>query len=138
MQRNITQFIKYGITGITNTAVDFGVFIFSCLVLHTSRPAGQAIGYMCGTINSYLLNRRWVFGLHHGGKANLQEVIKFAISNSITMGASVLIIKLYSSDSLIIAKVLATATTTILNFLLYKFWVFRQDRFLLKVRHQQS
>jgi putative flippase GtrA len=52
--------LRFGLVGVANTAVDFGVFLLLLRLGLWPAPAAAA-GFACGTLNSYLLNRNWTF-----------------------------------------------------------------------------
>ena len=71
---NTLQFIRYCLVGCLNTLVTLGV-IYLCKDFIGLNPyISNALGYICGLINSFLCNRQWVF--HSNGKI-AGEAIKF-------------------------------------------------------------
>ncbi|MGM9799262.1 MAG: GtrA family protein [Muribaculaceae bacterium] len=71
----ILQFIKYACVGVMNTIVTF-IVIFLCKdLLEINEYVSNAIGYICGLINSFIWNKRWVF---KSNKKAHTEAIKFA------------------------------------------------------------
>lgn len=74
-RNQIAQFIKYCIVGVMNTAITLGV-IFLCKSVCGINPyVSNAIGYICGLINSFLWNKQWVF---RSGSAYCGEAMRFA------------------------------------------------------------
>ena len=69
-RNQIAQFIKYCIVGVMNTAITLGV-IFLCKSVCGINPyVSNAIGYICGLINSFLWKKQWELraGTVYGGK----------------------------------------------------------------------
>ena len=59
--RDLRRLVRYGISGGTAAAVHFGVL--AALVEFTGRRPviASAVGFLCGFVVSYTLQRRWVF-----------------------------------------------------------------------------
>src|SRR5260370_37896943 len=62
----LIQFVKFGIVGISNTLLTFAVYTLLLKVFGVWYLAASAIGFGVGTVNSFLLNRRWTFRGHVG------------------------------------------------------------------------
>lgn len=124
--RTLSQFIKFSLVGVSNTLVNYLVFLllYSLLGLHYLPSA--ALGWIAGIINSYLLNRRFTFRARHS--ANLGEGLRFGL---VSAGAGVL--NLIVLHMLVewagmmpeLAQVLAIICSYIPNFLFTKLWIFR-------------
>jgi len=60
------KFFKYCIVGAMNTGITM-VMIFLCKSMLGFNPyVSNIIGYVCGLINSFLWNKRWVFKSYNG------------------------------------------------------------------------
>ncbi len=57
----MVRFVRFSVTGILNTAVDFSVFM-GLSYLGVPLLVSQAFGYAAGMLNSFLVNRSWTFG----------------------------------------------------------------------------
>ncbi len=57
----LSQAARYGIVGVVNTGIDFG--IFWALLSFTALPLlpANVIAFSCGAANSFALNRWWTF-----------------------------------------------------------------------------
>lgn len=60
----LLQFIKYCLVGVLNTLVTLGVIYMCKSFLGWNLYVSNALGYICGVINSFLCNRQWVFQSH--------------------------------------------------------------------------
>ncbi len=123
-KKDFIAFIKFGITGVLNTAVDFVVFFLVSPIIGIY-PA-QIVGYTCGMINSFFINRNWTF--KSGESFFSPTFVKFAAANLITMGISIVVLAVFTQFLLLdilISKILTTVITLIFNFLLSRLWVFR-------------
>ncbi|MCL2158553.1 MAG: GtrA family protein [Oscillospiraceae bacterium] len=76
---DIRKFVKFGITGIINTAIDFLVYTLCLEVFGTGAVVAQPIGQGVAMINSYLMNKNWTFKKRE--KYNLAEILKFLLVN---------------------------------------------------------
>lgn len=66
--RDLRRLVRYGISGSTAAAVHLGVLTVLVEVAGLRPVVASAIGFLCGFVVSYLLQRRWVFAtdLTHG------------------------------------------------------------------------
>jgi len=120
------QIIKFGLVGLLNTAVDFGVFAFLTVVFRLDSIISHVISYSCGVINSFYFNRIWTFQKKGGGYS--VEFIKFLIVNLISLGTSTLVLNSLETQaglSPYIAKIGAVICSMAINFAGSKFVVFK-------------
>lgn len=123
----LLEFVKFSVVGIINTAIDFAVFFVCYSILHFDSSFSQIFGYTAGMLNSFLMNKRWTFEDRTKGRKVLLKAVKFAFTNVVSLLLSIGVIKLsklYMSNSILIAKILATLCAQGVNYVLYKFWVF--------------
>lgn len=121
------EIIKFSIVGVVNTAIDFVVFFVCYSILHFDSSFSQIFGYTAGMLNSFLMNKRWTFEDRTKGRKVLLKAVKFGFTNVVSLLLSIGVIKLsklYLSNSILIAKILATLCAQGVNYVLYKFWVF--------------
>lgn len=123
------QFILFNMVGLLNTAIDVAVFsLLLAFSVHAS--AAQAIGYMAGMLNSYLLNSRFTFkqqsqhltSLHKGARR-----IRFIIWNLSMLLLSVVLMAIaieWLHMNAAIAKIGVTLSVLFINFYGNKRWVF--------------
>ena len=122
----LRKFLKFGITGVMNTLIDFIVYTLCVSLTSLNVFASQVLGYACGTLNSYIVNRSWTF--HSRNRFFSGEMAKFLIVNLITLGVSLVVMGwLRSTFALheILLKLPVTGVTIVLNFTLSRLWVFR-------------
>ncbi len=84
-KRTASQFVKFVIVGVMNTLVDFIVFQVCNLVFGWLYLA-QAMGYLFGVTNSYLLNSGWTF--RDSRTRSVREIVSFFIVNTVTLCVS--------------------------------------------------
>lgn len=125
----LKRFARFCVTGITNTAVDFGVFFVLAHLVGANVYASQFVAYSTATVNSYLINRKWTFqqeGLFKG-----REFARFVIVNSCSLGLSLICLRLfygYLHLPKMVAKVLTAGFTTPVNYLGSRLWAFKGSR----------
>lgn len=136
----IWQVAKFGLVGVLNTAVDFG--ILNVLIFATGFDKGLELAilnvgsFTVALTNSYFWNKWWVFGGQGAAKTRMEfvqfiviSVIAAAVSSTIVGGMTGYIAPpggLSSEQWANIAKVFAVIFSFVWNFLGYKFIVFRR------------
>ncbi|MEG2371695.1 MAG: GtrA family protein [Hydrogenoanaerobacterium sp.] len=120
------KFAKFCVTGGINTFVDFLVFTVLLKLLGANVYVAQGIGFACGTLNSYIINRSWTFSTKQSFFST--QLLKFLMTNLITLCISLvamnrLIVWLPTTDEIIL-KLPIIVLTTCINFILSKLWVF--------------
>jgi len=74
------QFVKYCIVGVLNTLVTLGVIYLCKSLLGWNLYVSNALGYICGVVNSFVCNRQWVFHSHgHYGREALKFIVGFLL-----------------------------------------------------------
>lgn len=137
----LRQIGKYGIVGVLNTAVDFG--ILNLLITYTNLTQGlpliifNVVAFIAAVTNSFFWNRLWVFEdpEHAGGAKKFAEffvasVLSIILNTAIVYGMTTYVPPLFGLDEktwINVAKVVATAFSMVWNFLAYKFVVFRSN-----------
>jgi len=56
-----TRFGKFLIVGVLNTLIDFGLMNLFTAVFGWSLVLSQALSFTIAVINSYFLNRKWIY-----------------------------------------------------------------------------
>ena len=121
-KRQLSRFI---IVGCAAVATDF-IFYFFLISSITHTPA-KTISFIAGTIVAYIFNKYWTF---KRPKRSHAEIFQFFILYTITLGVNVgvntAILYLFPKYTLI-AFFFATGTSTVLNFIGQKWWVFKNE-----------
>jgi len=146
----IWQFAKFGVVGVLNTLVDWGVLAFLPLLFGiafnvplvligsltlTYYSLYKAVSFLVSVINSYFWNKYWVF---EGREAAIyKEFTQFLVISGIGFLINVLLasvafiaisgIGLFNEGQVgILSAALATAVSMVWNFVGYKFFVFKK------------
>lgn len=121
----IVQFIKFGLVGLSNTAISLGVYyIFIWLNFHYI--IANTMGFIISVFNSYYWNNKCVFKKTQIG--NLKPLMKTFMAYGVTFLLNnlmlfILIDKLDISD--LISPIVCLLLTIPLNFLINKYWAFK-------------
>jgi len=121
------QIIRFGLVGLLNTAVDFGVFTLLTAAVGMGYAISHVISYSCGVINSYFINRFWTF--KQKGKGHPLEFVKFVLVNLVSLGLSSLVLMLLEERagfSVYLAKLGAIFCSMAVNFAGSKLFVFKE------------
>lgn len=147
----IFQVAKFGVVGVLNTLVDFGVLNIFIAVFSISAgmwySVFKAASFIVAAINSYVWNKFWTFESKE--KANTKEATSFFIVSAIgflinVISASVVvnvITPFGGASSLIWANIGALVGTLLglaWNFVGYKFFVFKNNDTNLRIRANET
>lgn len=118
------EIVKFGFTGIIVIAIDIGVYYL--LINFLSYFVAKSISFVCGGVVAYLLNKYWTF---KQVKKSSSEIQRFIVANLSALGINVATNKIVLSlneQDVFLALAVATATTAIFTFVVFKFWVFQR------------
>jgi putative flippase GtrA len=121
------RFVRFALTGVLNTAVDFAVFTVLTYLLGAGTYISQAIAYSAGILNSYLVNRSWTFQSRENFWS--RQMVRFILVNLALLLVSVIVIWfLFEQLGLpkLLAKIMATGVTVVLGFAANRLWVFKK------------
>jgi putative flippase GtrA len=122
----LSQFIKFGLVGVSNTFVSLATYYIFVFISRDLYIAGYTVGFIVSVLNSYFWNNRYVFKKTE--KGNAKPLLKTYISYGSTflLGLALLYLMVdYLGVSSLIAPVLILAVTIPLNFILNKYWAFK-------------
>ncbi len=123
---------RFLVSGGSAVACDTLVYFLLFSFIHPS--VAKAISFISGTILAFFLNKFWTFKKPRRSHA---EVVKFICLYASTLGANVLVNRLVLDHAAAVvppiepvatqfAFISATGTSTVLNYLGQKFWVFKK------------
>lgn len=130
------QLAKFGLVGVMNTTIDFGILNFLVSLTGTTSGAGivplNLTSFGAATINSYFWNKSWVFD-----KSKKSNFISFFVVSLIGIGINsglVYVMTTYVPPVIVhspvlwanLAKIIATFASLVWNFLGYKLVVFKK------------
>ena len=124
----LIKIIKFGLVGVSNTAVDFFVFWALTQWCGVNVYVAQTVAYSTATINSFILNSNWTF--KSGRKYSFPEFRKFVLVNLASLGTSLLLMHLFNGimgwDKMV-AKVGIAFFTFAINYFGNRLWTFRKN-----------
>lgn len=121
----VEQFAKFGIVGVSNTLIAYGVFILLEEVFGVWYIAASGIGFAVGATNGFLLNRSWTFRGHGtGNDAALRWVVVQGCGLLLDL---VLIAAFVAGAGLnkLVGQAFATAIVVVITFFVNRRWTFR-------------
>ena len=124
--RAAVQFLKFSCVGFLNSGVHYLLFYILYKLLGVYYLVSSAIGYSCGMVNSYVLNRRWTF------KSNDDRIAR-ELSKFLTVNVGSLLTNLGAMHFLVQharlapehSQVAAIAFSILANFLGNNLWTFK-------------
>jgi len=123
----ISQFIKFGLVGVLNTIVSYVIY-FIMLRLGFFYVVAATAGTVAGTVNSYILNKLFVF---KSKKKSVGEIIKFIIVYAVQYLVNIAVIHIfvaYVGFSEELAGIPAIGVGVCISFFGHKFWSFRSAK----------
>lgn len=133
--QSLVQFVKFGLVGVTNTAVSYVVNI---LVLKLLQPYHLSWDYVAGNVAAFLLsvlwsfywNNKYVFRKGEGQKRNLgKALLKTYVAYGLTGIVLANVLSWVWINVFGISKYVAPLINLVisipLNFIINKFWAFR-------------
>lgn len=121
----VIQFVKFGIVGVSNTALAFAIYTTLLKVFGVWYLAASAIGFIVGAVNGFLLNRRWTFAGHVG---DALTPVRWGVVQGCGLAANLGLLYLFVHDAgveKLLAQALATGIVTVITFLVNRAWTFR-------------
>jgi len=138
----IESFVKYGMVGLLNTGVDFGIFNLLMVLTGNTLPglalsSFKGMSFVVAVINSYFWNKYWSFRAASSTEEKGKEFFKFLLVNivgallnvGITSAITLTIAPQFGFGQIAwnnIAAVVATAIALIWNFIGFRFIVFKK------------
>lgn len=123
-KNSLIQFIKFGLVGVSNTIVGFGVYylLYYCGVYYL---IANIASWLISVFNAFYWNNKYVFQAGSSWwKTLVRTYISYGASLIIsTMMMYVLVALIHISP--VIAPVICLVVTIPMNFILNKFWAFK-------------
>lgn len=122
------QFIKFGLVGVSNTAISLVVYYIFLWIDRDLYLAGNIVGWVASVANAFFWNNKYVFTSESSGwEAVIKKIGKTYLSYGATFVLSTILLYLeveILSWSAAVSPLINLLVTIPLNFLLNKFWTF--------------
>jgi putative flippase GtrA len=121
----ISQFVKFGVMGVSNTLIFFLVYTLLLKAFGVWYVAASGIGFAVGAINGFLWNRAWTFRGHVGDA--LTPVRWFVVQTSgllLNLGLVYLFVDGAGLGELL-GQAVTIAIVTVVTFLVNRDWTFK-------------
>lgn len=121
----ITQFIKFGIVGVSNTLISLGIY-YICVYFGCHYIIANIVGFLISVLNAYYWNKKYVFKAE--SKDRFSMLIKTYVSYGITFVLSTVLLYIMVDILKIseyIAPIINLCITVPLNFIINKLWTFK-------------
>jgi putative flippase GtrA len=118
--------ISFGLVGLVNLAIDFGVFSLGYFYFGLPIIAANVIAWIVAVTNSYVLNSLFTFAAESGGRLRVKDYLAFCASQAggLIANTGTVFVASYFMPVLL-GKVLAIGAGFLVNFSLSHFVVFR-------------
>lgn len=117
------ELVRFLITGILAVGTDFSSYYLLLDVL--SIDVAKGTSFILGSIVAFILNKMWTF---ENDAQVAPALLQFTLLYTMTFLANVAVNHLtlnWITEITLVGFLFATATSTVLNFLGMKFWVFK-------------
>jgi putative flippase GtrA len=119
--------ISFGLVGVVNSAIDFGLFSFAYYYLGLPIIAANALAWVVAVSGSYVMNSTITFAAESGGKLGVKTYFSFVLSQVAGFLANTATVFLASYVMpVLVGKLLAIGASFLVNFSLSHFVVFRR------------
>lgn len=125
--KKLMQFIKFGIVGCSNTVISLAIY-YILLYFNVNYIIANVVGFVVSVLNAYFWNNKYVFKNNNNNtksklfKTYLAYGITFILSNTLLY----LQVEMLNISE-IVAPIICLFVTIPLNFILNKFWTFKEN-----------
>jgi putative flippase GtrA len=131
MKETITQFIKFGIVGLSNTIIAYAIY-FLLVYFNLHYIFASIIAFIFSVLNSFFWNNKYVFKKQHEQKRNilhslLKTYLSYAFTGLLLQNILLFVFIDIMHISTYIAPLFGLAITVPLNFILNKLWAFKTE-----------
>lgn len=118
------QLLRFLVVGCSAVATDF--VSYTLLLRFLDHAPAKTLAFIAGTIVAYTLNKYWTFEKPGSNRAELGRfVMLYASTLAINVAVNAGVLSLVPT-AILFAFLAATGTSTILNFIGQKWWVFKK------------
>jgi putative flippase GtrA len=123
----LLKMLSFGIVGLINVSVDFGVFVICYKMFLLQLVASNALAWIVAVCGSYVLNTMFTFRVESGQRLRIRDFVRFACSGLIgEIVATAVLVFLSLYITVFIAKGVSIIVGFGVNFSMSNFFVFRR------------
>lgn len=126
MKDNTKEMISYIIVGILTTTVNYACY-FILLKLHCHWIISNSVAWLMAVIFAFYTNKKYVFKSTKNPKDEITSFFIMRLATLIIENLSLFLFIETLGIQQIIAKIIVSVTTVILNYILCKFKIFRKE-----------
>ena len=119
IKKELKRFLVAGISAVGTDLVTYYI-----LLNYLDTDISKGISFLLGTIVAFIINKYWTF---EKKEKSYREIVQFGILYTFTLGANIVtnkfILDIYNIT--LLAFLIATGVSTVMNFIGQKWWVFR-------------
>src|SRR5665648_301742 len=88
----VKQFAKFGVVGLSNTAISLGIYYAFIVINPVLYIVGNTVGFVVSVLNAYYWNNKYVF--QKGEQAHLKTILKtfMAYGSTFVLGTILLFV----------------------------------------------
>lgn len=128
-----SQLVKFVLVGGFSALVDFGTTALFTFAFGLSDGWSKTLGFICGTLTAYWINRRWTFAAAASFRRFVVTMCTYAATFAVQWGLYNLVMVPWLTDSTnwsdfwirFASFVVAQGVATVLNFVIQRFLIFR-------------
>lgn len=129
LKKMIVQFLKFGMVGVSNTAVSMGIYYLFLWIDSDLYMLGSIVGTILSIANAFFWNDRFVFNSKNKQSTNVlvrlgKTYISYGGTSILTNVLLFLEVSVFAVNKTV-APIINLIITIPLNFLINKFWTFR-------------
>lgn len=120
------QMIKYGVVGVINTLITLAILFVLQNAFGVSYKLSNAVGYIAGFINSFVLNKLWTFrgNINSTFSQFIRFALVFALCYLLQLGFVILLVEAMHMEKNI-SQLIGMVFYTFIGFLFNKLFTFR-------------
>lgn len=122
-----SKMVSFAAIGFVNLAIDFGIFTLWYAALHMPLVAANVLAWLVAVSCSYVMNTMITFRHESGRVLTLRHYLKFGASGFIGLVVNTTTLVVLSNFiPVLIAKLVSTAVSFVINFAISNMLVFRK------------
>ncbi|MCM1467454.1 MAG: GtrA family protein [Alistipes sp.] len=128
--KSLLQFVKFGLVGLSNTAISYGIYVI-LVRLGVYYLFASVAGFVVSVLNSFYWNNRYVFQDKAAGqwwKKLIRTFLSYAGTGLVLSNILLYIWVEFVHLNEMIAPVVNLVITVPLNFVINKYWAFGEKR----------